>query len=76
MKIYTSSAVDNLIQNYIESRGEVTVLEEGALGHGKLILHGAGLKTTIVSEVYINEWSSGHKVRTYNNTPKKYLNLI
>ena len=76
MNLYTSTAIDQLINNYIEKGGEVTELEEGVLGHGHLLLHGAGLKTTVVKEVYINEWSSGHKVRSYNETPKKYEQLI
>lgn len=76
MNLYTSKAVDQLINHYIEKGGEVTELEEGVLGHGHLLLHGAGLKTTVVKEVYINEWSSGHKVRSYNETPKKYEKLI
>jgi len=76
MKTYSVKAVDNLISRYIDKGGEVTEIEEGVLGHGHLVLHGAGLKTTVVKEVYLNEWSSAHKVRTYNETPKKYLEVI
>jgi len=72
MKLYSSSAVDKLIANYIERGGETTELDEGVLGHGHLVLTGDGLKTAVVKEVYINEWSSGHKVRFYNETPAKY----
>ena len=76
MKTYSVKAVDNLINKYIDKGGEVTEIEEGVLGHGHLVLHGAGLKTTIIKEVYISAWSSGHKVRSYNKTPKKYQSVI
>ena len=76
MKLYSTKAVDSLINQYIDKGGEVTEIEEGVLGHGHLVLHGAGLKTTIVKETYINHWSSGHKVRSYNETPKKYQSVI
>jgi len=47
------------------------------LGLGKLILYnGKGRKSIIIEEVYLNEWSSAHKIRMYNDLPKKYENLI
>ncbi len=76
MKNLTSSQIDNLIANYLQKNGEVIQIEEGSLGHGFLILTGEKLKTTIVNEFFINEWSSGHKVRMYNKIPKKYQTLI
>lgn len=76
MQLYTTTQVDRLIEGYVNKGGEVTELEEGVLGHGKLVLHGADLRTFIVTEVPVNCWSSMHKVRAYNETPKKYLNLI
>jgi hypothetical protein len=76
MKLYTSTAVTDLINKYTDKGGNITELSEGVLGHGSLILHGEGLKTAIVNEVFLNEWSSGHTVRFYNKTPKKYSNLL
>jgi hypothetical protein len=73
MKLYTSSSVDKLINNYLERGGDLRELSAGVLGHGKIVLTGDGLKTAVIEEVYINEWSSGHKVRFYNETPAKYL---
>lgn len=47
-------------------------MREGVLGHGD-----AGkLKTYVIREVAINEWSSGHKVRGYNRMPEKYRALL
>jgi len=73
MKLYLASEVDKLIVNYLERGGELHEIDEGVLGHGKIVLTGEGLKTAVVKEVYINEWSSAHKVRFYNETPAKYL---
>lgn len=76
MKLYTSTAIDNLIEWYEMQCGDVTQLEEGVLGHGLLILRGDGLKSVVVQEVYINEWSSGHKITRYNVLPKKYQTML
>lgn len=75
-KLYTTTAVDNLISQYIELGGEAITITEGCLGHGLLVLRCNGYKTVIVTEVFVNHWNSGHKVRFYNKTPKKYEALI
>lgn len=72
MKLYTLKAVDNLIDQYVKKDGEIITLEEGCLGYGLTLCCGAGLKYAIIQEVYLNEWSSGHKIRLYNKLPKKY----
>jgi hypothetical protein len=75
-QLYSCSAVEKLINAYVEKGGEVTEIEEGSLGYGFLILHGKGLKTTVVKEVYLNEWSSGHTIRKYDECPKKYKKVL
>lgn len=72
MQLYGCEAVQNLIDRYFDRGGEMYEIQEGVLGYGELILYGEGLKTTIVKEVYLNEWSSGHTIRMYNKMPKKY----
>ena len=72
MKLYTLEAVDSLINQYIDKGGQVVTIEEGVLGYGTLLLYGDGLKTSVVKEIYLNEWSSAHTIRSYNETPKKY----
>ena len=74
--MYSLKSIRQLIDHYLEKDGGSIELEEGVLGYGKLLLYGKNLKTCIVSEVYLNEWSSGHKVRFYKNTPKKYQKFI
>ncbi len=74
--LYTCSAVEKLMNAYAEKGGEITEIEEGSLGYGFMILHGEGLKTTVVKEVYINEWSSGHTIRKYNKCPEKYRKIL
>lgn len=74
MGLYTLNACEKLIGDYVNVfGGEIVEIEEGCLGLGKILLHSApNKKTIVIEEVYLNEWSSGHKVRTYNVTPKKY----
>lgn len=76
MKLYSCSAVQDLISHYIDAGGDVLEIEPGTLGYGLTICVGENLKTFIIQETYINEWSSGHKIRGYNETPKKYQQMI
>ena len=73
---YSINSIETLIGRYIERGGQVITAIEGSLGYGTTILHGEGLKTAIIQEHYINEWSSGNTVRMYNKTPAKYQQLI
>lgn len=75
-KLYDCDYIAHLINQYHDKGGEVITIDEGCLGYGFMIMFGEGLKTTIVKEVYINEWSSGHTVRMYNKMPKKYEQMI
>jgi hypothetical protein len=72
--IHTLNACEKLISKYVNVfGGEMVEIEEGCLGLGKILLHSApNKKTIVIEEVYLNSWSSGHKVRMYNVTPKKY----
>lgn len=79
MTIYSYQTVDNLINKYAEhtdnfSNGGIITFD-GALCDN-YILFGDGLKTTIIREKYLNEWSSGSTIRMYNKTPKKYQRII
>lgn len=75
-KLYDCDYIAHLISQYSEKGGEVITIEEGTLGYGFMIMFGEGLKTTIVKEIYVNAWSSGHTVRMYNKMPKKYEQII
>ena len=68
--LYTTSSVGRLIAEYLDAGGQ--------MGHGDVLLYDdAGkLKTYVIREVTINEWSSGHKVRGYNRMPEKYRALL
>ena len=74
--MYTLSACEDVMNKYYETGGEVITLEEGVLGLGLVVCFGDGLKTCIIQERYLNEWSSGHTIRFYNNMPKKYATMI
>lgn len=81
MKKYISIAqAERLISAYLDKGGQVTEIEEGVLGLGVLILSANGrndLKEFVISEEYLNEWSSVHALRTYTKgLPKKYANMV
>jgi len=78
MKNYSLKSCEKLIDNYVNvACGQCTVIEEGVLGLGKVLLHGVdGIKSYVITEYYINAWTSGHKVRKYNTLPKKYEAMI
>lgn len=76
MKIYSNKVVQDVIYNYIKKDGEVIEVIEGCLGYGTTICLGDGLKSTIIQEVFLNSWSSGHTIRMYNKLPKKYERLL
>lgn len=75
-KLYSCTACQQVIDKYIEKGGEIAEITPGTLGYGTTICYGDGLKTTIIQEVYVNEWSSAHKIRQYNKMPKKYESIL
>ena len=75
-KLYTCSAVDDLAEMYVDADGILTTIEEGCLGWGLTVMEAPGYKCAVVTEVALNEWSSAHKVRFYNELPKKYQRMI
>lgn len=75
--LYTCNAVETLEKQYQKIDGyTIYTLEEGVLGYGLMVLTAPGYKTAIVSEQYMNEWSSAHKVRMYNRCPEKYAKMV
>jgi hypothetical protein len=78
MKNYSLKQCEDLINKYVnELQGECTEIEEGCLGLGKILLHGAkGKKSILIEEYFISAWASGHTVKMYNKLPKKYHNLL
>ena len=75
-KLYALSAVRQTIDAWIEAGGQIDTVEEGTLGWGLTICHGEGLRTAIIKEVPLNEWSSAHTIRIYNKMPKKYQEML
>lgn len=76
--MYSLKACEDLITKYVHQfNGQCTTIREGVLGLGTILLHGApGKKTILINEIYLNAWSSGHKIRMYNRMPKKYSKLL
>lgn len=76
MKLYSCKAVENLISRYYAAGGDVLEVVPGTLGYGLTICTGAGMRTYVITEIALNEWSSGHNVRGYDEMPKKYADMI
>ena len=74
-KLYDGNVAE-IIGKYEEAGGYIVELKEGCLGYGLTVCYGENLKTCVITEVYLNSQSSGHKVRFYNDMPKKYKMLI
>lgn len=71
--LYTLSACEKLMNDYINLGGEVTTIQEGVLGLGIVVCQAKGFKTAIIKEVYLNDWSSAHSVRFYKKLPQTIL---
>lgn len=72
-RLYSIKQIERLIQRYGQYPNPETIeIESGVLGFGTTILLADGCKSAVIKEVFINEWSSGHSVRLYNELPKKY----
>ena len=73
MKHYTPGVCESLIYKYLhEFKGEVTVIKEGCLGLGTVLLSAEGMKYVVIRERFQTSWSSTHTIRMYNKLPKKY----
>lgn len=76
--MYSSSDMDELISRYLQSGGEMLQMREGILGVGDVLLYDTSgkLKTFVITEVALNEWSSAHKLRGYHKMPQKYAAML
>ena len=75
--LYTCNAVETLEKQYQKIDGyTIYTLEEGVLGYGLMVLTAPGYKTAIVTEEYLNCWSSAHKIRMYSKCPEKYAAMV
>jgi hypothetical protein len=74
--MYSWVAISKLMDKYVAKGGDIVTIQEGVLGYGTALLFGEGLKTCVVTEVPLNAWSSGHKIRFYNRMPKKYERIL
>lgn len=68
---------EQLINDYINTGGEAYNVSDGVLGLGTVVLTGAQ-RAFVIEEYYLNEWSSGHRVKVYydGKLPKKYEKMI
>lgn len=59
--VYTITAGENLIKEYTQKNGDLWQFS-GCLADS-YICKAAGFKYAIIKEKYLNEWSSGYKIR-------------
>ena len=76
VKTYDLDFCELLMQVYINNGGEVVTLEEGCLGLGLVICYGCGLKTAVITEKYVNCWTSTHTIDMYTEIPEKYKTTL
>lgn len=65
-KIYGLKEIEAVIDVYDLWGGEQYEIEPGCLGLGRTLLTGLD-KSLLITETYINEWSSGHKIAYVTN---------
>ena len=77
-RLYGCMAVENLMQKCMDLDYEMIEISEGSLGYGHMILlsHREGYYNVEVQEKYINEWSSGHRIRKFGRISKRQQKLI
>lgn len=71
---------ENLISNFVNAGGNFYQLEDGGVGLGLVVLDGRGhgLRSFVIEEFFLSEWSSGHrlKIYTHGELPRKYAKAI
>ena len=72
LTLYTCDAVGKLWDYYFDNGGNCDVIQDGTLGWGKCIFSAPGLKYAVITEVYVNCWTSAHKIRFYKRLPNCY----
>lgn len=70
----TNEQINRLADRYVEKGGVIYTIE-GSL-NDNYILSGAGLKTMIIKEIPLNDWSSCNVIKRYNKCPKKYERVM
>ena len=76
MKLYGCYEIEKLFDAYDKVNGSIFEIQEGTLGYGISVCIAAGFRSCVIKEVYVNAWTSGHKIRFYNVLPKKYQDSI
>lgn len=67
------SGLQDLIERYESAGGQVIQIMGTLLDN--YIMFVEGLKTFVVREKYLNEWSSANQIITFQKLPKKYAKV-
>ena len=76
--LYTCSAIAGLTANATGQGYELVQFRPESLGYGGFVLMAPrpDWQNVVVEEVYLNEWSSAHKVRRCRKISKKLQKMI
>lgn len=77
MKLYTNEAVSDFIEEMINSGdATITLLNEGCLLGGDYLVEKEGMKSVLITEKYLNEWSSAYIVRRFSSNNEKSMKRL
>lgn len=76
MALYTMQAFENLIAVCENDGWEITYLNDGCLLSGDVLLQKSGMRSIVVFEKYLNEWSSAYTMKTFNSDNPRSLKML
>lgn len=76
MKMYSLEAVNNFVAKAIDEGMEVTQLNEGSLLGGDYLIEQEGYKSMLITEKYLNEWSSAYIIRRFSSNNEKSMERL
>ena len=77
-RLYSSLAIERLLQYAMDNDYEILQIAEGSLGYGHMILlsHHENWDNVEICEKFLTAWSSGHRVRKFQKISKRQQLLI
>ena len=79
MKLYDLNSIDRLIAALSERGYDYYQIEEGTLGYGEVLMLSPDEEKYyhyVITERYLNCWSSAHSVRRVGKLSKRFLAAI
>lgn len=74
--MYSLEVVNNFVAKAIDEGMEVTQLNEGGLLGGDYLIEQEGYKSMLITEKYLNEWSSAYIIRRFSSNNAKSMERL